>query len=710
MSFKRTLFENRRSGRNGAIWAVLLGLAISTTAPGLWLAERSYDLLLKLQPKGKIDDALIIYMDEASREVLQLDPNLEWDRSNHVALLRTLADAKPKAIIFDVLLDLPARADVDKALGEAIRLHDKVLLAGRVERSFVGNVPTVKLQYPLRVFGSNNWGVANFPPSKDAALRWHSFDPEYPSLAWKLAEMLNGVRQDPSRLRWINYYGPSALHNRPNELTIPSKSYYQALEASAAARAVFADKLVFVGKAPIPNGNGTQQDTYSTPLGIFPGVEIQATACLNMVRGDWLEQLPTWAEFLLLVLVGTLFGFGLTLVRPWTALGLSIAGFCALAGADLFLFWQKHLWFSWLTLGIQISAALVWAVFANFKKADRENEFLADALAKVKSGIPVPTAPTLPPRTRPIGASATATPGGIAAAGSSNTNYSEGGELGATVVDEPAARVLADHELVRCVGKGAYGEVWLGRDVIGAYHALKIIHRKTFSSDAPYEREFHGIQKFTPISRNHPGFVHILHVGRNDPEGFFYYVMEVADDEYSGQAIDPKTYSPNNLYKEIERRGKIPVKKCLQYSLELTAALDFLHQNGLIHRDIKPANIIFANGAAKIADIGLVTAIPERGKDATYIGTEGYIPPEGPGTTAADVYSLGKVVYEASMGRDKERYPTFPTTLAERPDKDELLLLNEIICKACEADIRRRYQSAAELHADLLRLQERIGR
>ena len=695
MSFKRTLSENQRSGRIGAIWAVLLGLAMSTTVPSLWLAERSYDLLLALRPDAKIEEAVIIYMDEASRVALHQDPNLGWDRTNHVQLLKTLAAAKPKAIIFDVLMDLPSRPEVDQALGEAIRLHEKVVLAGRVERWFAGKNKLVKLQKPFWALGSNNWGVANVPPSKDAMVRWHSFDGEYPSLAWKLADMLDKVPRDPSRLRWINYYGPSGV-------AIPSKSYYQALEAGGAARSVFADKLVFVGKAPIPNGQGSQGDTFRTPLGIFPGVEIQATACLNMVRRDWLEQLPAWLEFGLLVLVGTLFGFGLTLVRPWTALWLSMAGFAALVGVDFFLFWQKHLWFSWLTVGLQISSALVWAVFSNFRKAHLENEFLADALAKVKSGIPVPTAPTLPPRSRPGGAFAQD-------AGSSSAAFSGEDGLGATVVDQPAARVLADHELIRCVGKGAYGEVWLGRDVIGAYHALKIIHRKTFSSDAPYEREFNGIQKFTPISRSHPGFVHILHVGRNDPEGFFYYVMEVADDEYSGQTIDPKTYSPNNLYKEIERRGKIPVRKCLQSSLELTAALDFLHQKGLIHRDIKPANIIFVNGAAKIADIGLVTVIPERGKDVTYIGTEGYIPPEGPGTTAADVFSLGKVIYEASMGRDKEKYPTFPTTLAERPDKDELLLLNEIICKACEADVRQRYQSAAELQADLLRLQQRLG-
>src|SRR6267142_1755069 len=68
--------------------------------------------------------------------------------------------------------------------------------------------------------------------------------------------------------------------------------------------------------------------------------------------------------------------------------------------------------------------------------------------------------------------------------------------------------------------RGAYGEVWLARNAIGAFHVVKLVKRRGFPSDEPYEREFRGIQKFMPISRSHPGFVHILHVGRNEEEKF----------------------------------------------------------------------------------------------------------------------------------------------------------------------------------------------
>src|SRR6185503_11092247 len=99
--------------------------------------------------------------------------------------------------------------------------------------------------------------------------------------------------------------------------------------------------------------------------------------------------------------------------------------------------------------------------------------------------------------------------------------------------DAGARRVpeIPDHELIRCVGRGAYGEVWLARDVIGSFHAVKVVYRNTFIRVEPFQREFHGIQKFTPISRQHPGWVDILHVGRNDAQGCFYYIMELGDDE-----------------------------------------------------------------------------------------------------------------------------------------------------------------------------------
>src|SRR6186713_2849794 len=64
---------------------------------------------------------------------------------------------------------------------------------------------------------------------------------------------------------------------------------------------------------------------------------------------------------------------------------------------------------------------------------------------------------------------------------------------------------------------------------MGAPRAVKIVWRRQFDSDRPYEREFAGIQRYEPVSRTADGLVHLLHVGRNDPEGYFYYVMELAD-------------------------------------------------------------------------------------------------------------------------------------------------------------------------------------
>src|SRR5437867_4385361 len=84
---------------------------------------------------------------------------------------------------------------------------------------------------------------------------------------------------------------------------------------------------------------------------------------------------------------------------------------------------------------------------------------------------------------------------------------------------------IPDYELLgEKIGGGSYGKVWLARNAVGGYCAVKVVYRSTFKDDAPYEREFKGIKKFWPISRSHPGFVHLLHVGRNDAEQYFYYV------------------------------------------------------------------------------------------------------------------------------------------------------------------------------------------
>jgi len=364
----------------------------------------------------------------------------------------------------------------------------------------------------------------------------------------------------------------------------------------------------------------------------------------------------------------------LNLVRPLAGVGLALVGMLAVSALALWMFWHWNVWFSWVVVaGFQIPGAWVCSVVAHTTKAHREKEKLE-----------------LPTR-------------------------APSHELPAPVFPEPLAKgvrsgaVVPDHDLLRCIGKGAYGEVWLARNVIGTYHAVKIVYHCDFSTVESYAREFKGIQRYMPISLKHPGLIHILHAGRNDEAGYYYCIMEAGDDELVGQAINPETYSPRNLAKDLRRRGKIPVDECVSMTLTLADALDFLHQQNLIHRDIKPSNIIFVHGVPKLADIGLVTDIGGTGQKITYIGTEGYIAPEGPGTAAADIYSLGKVMYEASMGRDRDQFPELPTSLADRTDSAALLRLNSIILKACEELVRKRYQSASELRADLLDLQRRFA-
>jgi serine/threonine protein kinase/thioredoxin-like negative regulator of GroEL len=382
----------------------------------------------------------------------------------------------------------------------------------------------------------------------------------------------------------------------------------------------------------------------------------------------------------------------------------------------------------------------------------------------------------------------------------------------------PQPPQIPDHELLRRIGQGSYGEVWLARNVMGEYRAVKMVHRAAFGGDSrPFEREFEGIRKFEPISRSHESQLPILHVGLNEAAGCFYYVMELADDANSFLSVgadvrrltstgvrvsppaaasdardaskishrsipdqsaagedsrapedrgspDPQrvrmedgldesagartgeaaaagdnrapksepphvgSYEPRTLRLELERHGRLPLAQCLDISLALTTALAHLHKHGLVHRDIKPSNIIFVQGRPKLADIGLVT---DAGDARSIVGTEGYLAPEGPGSPQADLYSLGKVLYEISTGRDRRHFPDLPLDLVPRsaergtgnaespndaplptphsalrtPRLDGLLELNEILLKACARDPRQRYASAEAMHADLALLQ-----
>src|SRR5204862_16386 len=157
--------------------------------------------------------------------------------------------------------------------------------------------------------------------------------------------------------------------------------------------------------------------------------------------------------------------------------------------------------------------------------------------------------------------------------------------------------------------------------------------------------------------------------------------------------ISAATYQPRTLTTDLVHHRRLPMSECLQIGLSLTSALGHLHKNGLVHRDVKPSNIIFVGGVPKLADIGLVAEVADA---RSYVGTEGFIPPEGPGTPQADLYSLGKLLYEISTGKDRHAFPELPADLAEQTEAQALIELNAILLKACQNDVCDRYQTAEE--------------
>jgi tetratricopeptide (TPR) repeat protein len=257
--------------------------------------------------------------------------------------------------------------------------------------------------------------------------------------------------------------------------------------------------------------------------------------------------------------------------------------------------------------------------------------------------------------------------------------------------------IVSDYDLIRRIGGGAYGEVWLARSkATGVLRAAKVVWRHTFEDERPFRREFEGIQRFEKISRELPGQLALYHIGRNDADGYFYYVMELADD--LGTATD---YSPHTLRADLAE-GRLPAARVLEIGLTLAEALGHLHSHGLVHRDVKPSNVIFVNGRPKLADIGLVTGASDQ---CSIVGTEGYLPPEGPGTPQADIFAMGKVLYEATTGLDRREFPKLPEDLRSWSDAKLVFELNEIVLKACASKSGERYQSVEGMRAELQALQ-----
>jgi len=663
--------DKLNASQRSAAYGGALGLALGLIAFALSheLVYLGYDLLFLrgFSPRQVPGELVIVHLDDHSFKTLGQTSVPNWDRKLHAQLVDRLTADQARVVVFDIVFLEPGTPAANADFARAIRSNGKVVLAAALNTEARPQIQNKQEILPLDVFmdaPAAGWGVAETQARGSIARQYFLGDEMRPSLPWAAATVAGAsVTREPNARppdTWLNYYG-SAL----------ALQHISFCEVTNFPPGYFRDKSVFIGARPKTLKAMEEADVFKTPHSrwdeeLFPGVEIGATAYLNLLRNDGLRQMSWSSQCLFITFLGSLLSAVIGLLRPPRAALASIVAFLALVALVAYIANQHHLWFAWTIIAfVQIPGALAWSIGSRVVLLKFEKDVLTRTLEETTKLV----------------------------------------EATKATAQKRPAQLIPDHTLLKRVGKGAYGEVWLARNAIGAYHAVKITRRAGFPAEEPYEREFHGIQKFMPISRSHAGFVHILHVGRDDEQRLFYCIMEAGDDKTAGQKIDPETYTPKTLASELDWRGKLTPEETLRLGLALADALEHLHQHRLIHRDIKPANIIYVNGAPKFADIGLVTDIRSVGRDVSFLGTEGYIAPEGPGTASADVYALGKVLYEAAMGRDRRLYPEVPTAIFEESDDALIRRLNNVINRACETSANERYQSAAALHVDLLKLQ-----
>ena len=612
----------------------------------------SFDLLSVFTSRAASNNIVILRLDEYSHQIHQQTYGKIWKRTIHADLLRRLKADGSGPVIFDTFLVDSSTPEDDADLASAIKDHGRVFLAADLSKTAGPRIAGASVRRPTNfVDVALGWGVSDATLDADLVVRQHSRgDDVYQSLATAAAAVLRPDQPDLTNSvnRWLRYY--SAL---------PDMSYSLAFNQAAG---FFKDKIVVIGGTPRTKHLGEEADEFRIPNGdLVSGVDIHTTMLLNLLNRDWLVRLPPWAEFIVIIMFGLLVGYGLRLLKPIPG-ALAGVGCALLLGAiGVLCVAQFRAWFPWVTLaGVVVPGAWI-ASLAVYKGELRHS----------RSEYTDPPAP-LPAGTQ-------------------------------------SAPHIPGYALLRCIGRGAYGEVWIARNHIGTFNAVKVVFRNRLPEARAYEREFRGIRRYTPVSLRHPGLVKILHVGRDDNAQYFHYVMELGDDEVAGQEINPETYQPRNFAKDLAQKGHLPVAQCIAMGIALCKPLEFLHSKRLMHRDIKPANIIFVEGIPKLADVGLVTEYNRNPDEMSYMGTEGYMA-ESPTKPSSDIYSFGKVLYEALTGLDRRQFPALPDWIESNNDVAEFMALNSIILRCCDRTPARRYQHAGELHEALLELERRLAK
>lgn len=258
--------------------------------------------------------------------------------------------------------------------------------------------------------------------------------------------------------------------------------------------------------------------------------------------------------------------------------------------------------------------------------------------------------------------------------------------------NKDAPKIL-DFSLVRRIGSGGFGEVWLAVNrTTGQLRAVKVIALRRSDVSDPAGREIASITRLEAnVRRRHPNLLDIHHVGQTDQ--YLFYVMDLADDVSGKPASSDASYRPATLQRRLER-GPLPPQECWDYARQLLEGLASLHEAGMVHRDVKPANCLFVEGELKLADFGLLT---EGDPHVSRLGTVKYMPPDGTMDVRADVYAAGLVIYEMVTGLPVDRFPHLGTTSNENLTTPALGSLLRLIAATCQPDPRLRPRDARAL-------------
>jgi eukaryotic-like serine/threonine-protein kinase len=287
------------------------------------------------------------------------------------------------------------------------------------------------------------------------------------------------------------------------------------------------------------------------------------------------------------------------------------------------------------------------------------------------------------------------------------TGEHDGGDL---LGQHSGPRVGDRYELSGLLGRGGMAEVRMGHDLrLGRPVAVKRL-RSDLAADPTFQARFRR-EAQSAASLNHPAIVSVYDTGEEPDstgQSIPYIVME---------------YVEGKTLREILREGrKVLPERALEVVAEVLGALDYSHRAGIVHRDIKPANVMLTpNGSVKVMDFGIARAIADSSATMTataaVVGTAQYLSPEqarGEQVDArSDIYSTGCVLYELLTGR-----PPFvgdsPVAVAYQHVREDAQPpstfdpqippeIDAITAKALAKRIEDRYQSAAEMRADIER-------